>query len=142
MSYNETIQDLETKLFSLHPKAKELYHLIAGLKNFTFDGVSPRQFSSPKLVFDKNDPVSKKIVFALKYINKVAKVGEIEKVIKEYEPTFNKGFSTALRVLKEDLAIDIYNPTGSNRDVYYGLSGWFDGKNVKSEFMPEEYDIL
>ena len=32
MKFSETVADLEQQLFSLHPKAKELYTLINGLK--------------------------------------------------------------------------------------------------------------
>jgi hypothetical protein len=136
--YTSTIQDLENKLFSLHPKAKEIYALINGLKTFSFDEANPPAVFQPvhKLVFDKNAPVVKKILFALKYLNSPVKVGEIEKAIKEFEPDFDKGFSTPLRILREDKLIDTYNPTGSNRDAYYGLKEWFveDGK-LKAEYL-------
>lgn len=137
MTYTTTIQDLEVKLFSLHPKAKEIYTLINGLKNFSFDDVkTPNLFqTSTKLVFDKNAPVTKKVLFALNYLNKPSKVGDIERIIKDYQPDFDRGFSTPLRILKEDKHLNTYNPTGSNRDVFYGLSEWFNEDGT----LKEEY---
>lgn len=140
MSYQETISDLENKLYSLHPKAKELYNLINGLKSFSDIQIAPltEVKNTPKHVFDKHAPVTRKIIFALKFLNRVAKVGEIEECIKEYEPDFDKGFSTPLRVLKEDNVIDTINPTGSNRDVYYGLKEWFN----ENGDLKSQYDIF
>jgi len=138
MNYSEIITDLENKLFSLHPKAKELYTLIAGLKNFQFEDVSADNQKSGKLVYDKNAPVSKKIIFALRYIDRFSKVGDIENTIKEFEPDFDKGFSTPLRILKDDKVIEAVTPTGSKRDVYYGLKEWYEADGS----IKEKYDLF
>ena len=99
-----------------------------------------------KLVFKKDDPATDQVLFALKYLNRGAKSYEILDAIKEFDPSFDKGLSTPLYKLKDDMKkIETYNPTktadnpeGSKHSVYYGLVEWFESKNrLKEEYMPD-----
>lgn len=85
---------------------------------------------SKKLVFDKNASAMKQVLFGLEYIGKVSKIGEIENAIRD----FDKGLNTPLDKLKRADKVEIYNPTGSNHTVYYGLKEWFVNKELKENY--------
>jgi len=151
MSYSDVIQNLENELFKLNPENKKYYDLIEGLKGIERDNkIKEAQSNSSltahngelikteyvKLVFDRQATAMEQILFALKYLGKVSKSGEILSAIKEFDPSFDKGLSTPYIKLKDAGLIDTFNPTitsenteGSNHQVYYGLKEWFIDKN-------------
>jgi hypothetical protein len=147
MAYTDAITALERKLFSFDPEAEQIYNLINGLKAYIpVDKKEDKPTNTVKIlkfVFDKNDGVKEQILFALKYSGRVSKSPEIVNTIREFDPSFDKGMSTPLRILREEGIIDVYNPTitidnttGSNHHVYYGLKEWFNGENdVKEDYI-------
>lgn len=151
MALTEAINELKGDLFKLHPDNERIYNLIEGLttqqaekqaKSQTIYTSAQNSTQFIKLVFIRDASANDQVVFALKYLNRVAKANEIAAAIKEFDPTFDKGLSTPFYKLREAGKIDVYNPSitdenpeGSNHQVYYGLSEWFEGKNkVKPEY--------
>ncbi|MDR3695638.1 hypothetical protein [Mucilaginibacter sp.] len=149
MAYNDAIVTLEKKLFSFDPQSERVYHLINELKDFApVEQVQPLN-DTPKtsidldkivsLIFDKDAPVTDLVLFTLHYSNVVLKVKDIESVIRKFYPAFDKGLSTPIFKLKDSDVIDTYNPTTSNRSVYYGLKSWFkEPGKVKEEYLTDE----
>jgi len=138
MIFNEAISELENKLFSLHPDAKKIYGVINDLKYLTPQEKinSTPKIKTIKFVFDKNASAMEQVEFALKYFGFAAKIHEIERTIKDFDPTFNKGLNTPLDKLKKAGTVITYNPNGSNHSVYYGLKEWFneDG-TIKEDYV-------
>ncbi|MDB5110913.1 MAG: hypothetical protein JWR67_2027 [Mucilaginibacter sp.] len=137
-SFIDAIEELESKLFDLHPEAEKIYKLIGGLKELIpiEKEIISNDTKVIKLVFDKNASAMEQVLFALKYFGVIAKINEIEKTIKEFDPSFNKGLNTPLDKLKKAGMVMTYNPNGSNHSVYYGLKEWFnkDG-SIKEEYI-------
>jgi len=144
MKYSETVTDLEQQLFSLHPKAKELYTLISGLKavdqpnepfvyNVNFHNYVVHNLGH----YMKTQTVAWKIIYALHNLQRLSKVNDIMHLIQNHEPSFSKGLNTPLTKLKVEGLINTYNSTGSNKDVYYGLFNWFDEDGI----IKKEFDI-
>jgi len=152
MAYSEAIDELKKDLFKFHPENEKYYNLIEGLKavekaksttTYTITSSKPNYI---KLVFDRGWPATEQVLFALRYLNVVAKASTIIGAIKEFDSGFDKQLSTPFYKLKEDGLIKIFNPTisndnptGSNHQVYYGLKEWFTGDNaVKQDYLTEE----
>lgn len=138
MSFLDTIAELEAKLFKLHPDAKKVYSVINDLK----DLIPVEKITNKpervvvKLVFDKNWPATEQVEFALKYANKISKITEIEKIIKEFDDKFNKGLNTPIDKLKRLGTVITYNPNNSNHSVFYGLKDWFeDDGTLKDDYL-------
>jgi len=154
--YSEAIDKLKQDLFKLHPDAEKIYTLIDGLSTLANPPMTMSyqiNYGKPnyiRLVFDKNSPATEQVLFALRYLNRIAKASEISAAIREFDPSFDKGLSTPFYKLKDTGVISIYNPTitpenpdGSNHQVYYGLKDWFDGENkVKEDYLTEDLQIM
>lgn len=136
MNFVNTIKDLEELLFNLHPDAKKHYTTISNLKDIVAQSIKQENVEVHKLVFDKNASAMEQVLFGLKYIGKASKIGEIESAIREFDRDFDKGLNTPIDKLKRADKVDIYNPTGSNHTVYYALTEWFDGEELKESYKP------
>ena len=126
---------MEDTLFSLHPDAKMIYNTINSLKNLV-DGENGLLNPNSPLVYSDKMPVFNKIMFAVKYLNRMCQVSDIERVIKQFEPDFKKNISTPLSKCKKHGALFSVNTTGSMKSVWYGLFAWVgeDGK-LKEEYL-------
>jgi hypothetical protein len=130
---------LEEALFSLHPSAREIYDLIN--KQKAIEQGLP--FSKGNVMFEKRSPVADKILFSLRQLSVFSKVSAIEKLIKSYDEDFNKGLSTPLTNLKESNKIRLLSPSGSRKDVYYGLKEWFNEDGTPNhEYLGEDLAYL
>lgn len=145
MDFTLTIQDLENKLYALHPNAIKIYRVINDLKSLNDENIKTDENllrnkipQNETLVFNKTSTIAKKIELALNHFNRPVKINEIRDFIKQYEPGFNKGLNTALRVMRDKNIIEDYKGSESNKEVYYGYKVWFKGKNeLKEGFEPK-----
>ncbi|MBS1529907.1 MAG: hypothetical protein JSU01_06345 [Bacteroidetes bacterium] len=122
---DETIKVLERTLFSLHPENESVYNSIQALKEFK---------NKPANSYNAKDTIAGKIIFALNELKRFSTASDILRTITDIDPAFNGGLSTALTNLRENGTVIVIKPSGSNREVYYGLPNW---TNEQKQPLPE-----